>query len=237
MEKYDLIVVGGGSGGLATAQRAAEYGARAIVFEANKLGGTCVNVGCVPKKVMWYGAEIAANIAHAPHYGFDVAANGHDFSKLRASRDAYIARLNDIYARNLEKRQVQHVASRARFVAPMSLKTRVVNATRAPHIVVATGGEPIIPAVPGAEAGLTSDGFFELDSLPRNAAVVGSGYIAVEIAGVLNALGSNVRLLIRRDTVLRSFDAMLSQELVAAMLESGIEVSYRGGAHASRATQ
>lgn len=224
MEKFDLIVIGGGSGGLATAQRASEYGARAVVFEEARLGGTCVNVGCVPKKVMWYGAEIAAAIEHAPHYGFDVALRSHDFAALRAARDAYVARLNDIYANNLNRREVQHIASRARFVAPNEVEDASGTRYCAPHIVIATGGEPDVPSIPGAESGLTSDGFFELDTLPKHAAVAGSGYIAVEIAGVLNALGSKVRLLVRKDTVLRSFDPMLSDELLMAMREQGIEV-------------
>ncbi len=224
MQEFDLIVIGGGSGGLATAQRAAEYGARAVVFEAGRLGGTCVNVGCVPKKVMWYGAEIATALEHAPHYGFDVTANGHNFSQLRAGRDAYIARLNDIYARNLEKRQVQHVPQWARFVAPDTIEDAAGERYTAPHIVIATGGHPIVPRIPGAESGLTSDGFFEIDELPRHAAIVGSGYIAVEIAGVLKALGSDVTLIVRRDTVLRSFDPMLSAELVEAMHSQGINV-------------
>ncbi len=224
MQEFDLIVIGGGSGGLATAQRAAEYGARVVIFEADRLGGTCVNVGCVPKKVMWYGAEIAAALAHAPHYGFDVTTRGHDFARLRASRDAYIARLNDIYARNLEKRNVMHVPQWARFMAPDTIEDAAGQRYTAPHIVIATGGHPIVPKIPGAEAGLTSDGFFELDELPRRAAIVGSGYIAVEIAGVLNALGSDVTLLIRRDTVLRTFDPMLSAELLESMQNHGITV-------------
>jgi glutathione reductase (NADPH) len=224
VQEFDLIVIGGGSGGLATAQRAAEYGARVAVFEAGRLGGTCVNVGCVPKKVMWYGAEIAAAIAHAPHYGFDVMVNGHDFGALRAGRDAYIERLNGIYAGNLEKRNIRHVSSWARFVAPDIIEAAEGERYTAQHIVIATGGRPIVPSIPGAAAGLTSDGFFELDELPRHAAVVGSGYIAVEIAGVLNALGARVSLIVRRDTVLRSFDPMLSQELVAAMRAAGTEV-------------
>ena len=122
MQEFDLIVIGGGSGGLATAQRAAEYGARGVVFEGGRLGGTCVNVGCVPKKVMWYGAEIAAALAHAPHYGFDVVARGHDFGLLRAGRDAYVERLNGIYATNLDKRGVRHVASWAHFAGPREIE-------------------------------------------------------------------------------------------------------------------
>ncbi|MGD2168570.1 MAG: glutathione-disulfide reductase [Gammaproteobacteria bacterium] len=224
VREFDLIVIGGGSGGLATAQRAAEYGAHAVVFEASRLGGTCVNVGCVPKKVMWYGAEIASAIAHAPHYGFDISYNGHDFSKLRKNRDDYIARLNDIYAGNLEKRRIRHVSRWARFVESHVIEDSDGERYSAPHIVIASGGRPIVPGIPGAGLGLTSDEFFELDELPQRAAIVGSGYIAVEIAGVLSSLGSQVELIVRRDTVLRSFDPMLSRELVQSMRASGIEV-------------
>lgn len=224
MQAFDLIVIGGGSGGLATAQRAAEYGARVVVFEADRLGGTCVNVGCVPKKVMWYGAEIAAAIRNAPHYGFDVTCHGHDFARLRAARDAYIVRLNEIYARNLERRNVQHIAARARFADTHIVEDSAGERYTAPHIVIATGGQPLVPEIPGSEYGMTSDGFFELDALPKRAAIVGSGYIAVEIAGVLRALGSEVSLIVRRDTVLRSFDPMLSEELVNSMREDGISV-------------
>jgi len=224
VQAFDLIVIGGGSGGLATAQRAAEYGARAIVFEAGRLGGTCVNVGCVPKKVMWYGAEIAAAIRHAPHYGFDVARRGHDFGALCRARDAYVARLNDIYAGNLERRGIAHVASWATLVAPDVVEDAQGRQYRAPHIVIASGGRPIVPDIRGADEGITSDGFFELDTLPRNAAVVGSGYIAVEIAGVLRALGADVSLIVRRHTVLRNFDPMLSEVLVESMRADGIEV-------------
>jgi glutathione reductase (NADPH) len=225
VQAFDLIVIGGGSGGLATAQRAAEYGARAVVFEAARLGGTCVNVGCVPKKIMWYAAEISAAMRNAPHYGFDVSSRGHDFSQLRRARDAYVARLNGIYAGNLERRGVTHVASRARLVAPDVVEDADGGQYSAPHIVIACGGEPVVPDIPGAAAGITSDGFFELDELPRKVAVVGSGYIAVELAGVLRALGSEVSLIVRRHTVLRSFDPMLSEELVAAMRAEGIEVA------------
>ena len=224
MQSFDLIVIGGGSGGLATAQRAAEYGARAVVFEANRLGGTCVNVGCVPKKVMWYAAEIATAIRNAPHYGFDVSGTAHDFAELREQRDAYIARLNDIYASNLQRRDVLHVPSRARFSDAHVVEDASGQRYTAPHIVIATGGQPLVPDIPGAEYGLTSDGFFELEALPGRVAVVGSGYTAVEIAGVLQALGSDVSLIVRRDTVLRSFDPMLSEELVGAMREDGIDV-------------
>jgi glutathione reductase (NADPH) len=224
VKSFDLIVIGGGSGGLATAQRAAEYGANAAVFEAGRLGGTCVNVGCVPKKVMWYAAELAGAIAMAPHYGFEVDLRGHRFDVLKRSRDAYVARLNDIYARNLERRAVSLLRSRARLVAPDVVADETGERYSARHIVIATGGYPCVPDIDGGAHGTTSDGFFELQAPPDRVAIVGSGYIAVELAGILHALGSRVTLIVRRDTVLRTFDATLSAALTAAMQADGIEL-------------
>jgi glutathione reductase (NADPH) len=222
--EFDLLVIGGGSGGLATAQRAAQYGARVALFEPARLGGTCVNVGCVPKKVMWNAAELAAALTHAPHYGFDVRAGGHDWAKLKHGRDAYVARLNGIYRRNLDSKGITTVPAAAHFVSATELITTAGERYRAKHIVIATGGLPKIPALPGAELAITSDGFFELERLPRRIAIVGSGYIAVELAGVLRGLGSDVQLFIRHETVLRHFDALLSEQLMAALRASGIEV-------------
>lgn len=221
--QYDLLVLGGGSGGLAHAQRAAEYGARAAVVESGPLGGTCVNVGCVPKKVMWYAADHAHHLEHAADYGFDVSVNGHDWNSLKARRDAYISRLNSIYENNLDKRNVEYLAGTASFVDAHTVRVgeREVSAER---IVIATGGKPIVPDIPGAEHGITSDGFFELDERPQRVLVVGSGYVAVELAGVFNALGSDTHVVVRKDGVVRSFDAMLGTELLAAMRESGIVV-------------
>ncbi len=220
---YDLVAVGGGSGGLACAQRAAEYGARTAVIENGPLGGTCVNVGCVPKKVMWYAAQLAHAIDDAPAYGFGVSANGHDWGMLKTKRDAYVKRLNGIYENNLSRREVDYLRGTAKFISANTLE---VDGDRvsADHIVVATGGRPIVPSVPGAEFGITSDGFFDLEQLPRRVAIVGSGYIAVEFAGVLRALGSEVSLFIRFDSVLRSFDPMLQQGLMQALTDSGVEV-------------
>jgi glutathione reductase (NADPH) len=228
VREFDLLVIGGGSGGLAAAQRAVEYGARVALFEPARLGGTCVNVGCVPKKIMWNAVELAAALNHAPHYGFDVRRGGHDWPKLKRGRDAYVLKLNGIYERNLDKKGIVTVRAAAR----LRSATEVVDANgesyRAKHIIVATGGGPKTPPVPGAELGITSDGFFELEQLPQRVAVVGSGYIAVELAGVLRALGSNVSLCIRYDAVLRNFDAVLGEKLLAAMRASGIEVVTRG---------
>jgi glutathione reductase (NADPH) len=219
-----LLVLGGGSGGLATAQRAAEHGARAAIFEPARLGGTCVNVGCVPKKVMWNAAEIKAALSHAPYYGFDVKTGGHDWPKLKQGRDAYVLRLNGIYQRNLDKKGIVTIRAAARLRGAGEVVDANGEVYAAKHIVIATGGRPRLPPVPGVELGLTSDGFFELEALPRRVAVVGSGYIAVELAGVLHALGSKVSLLIRHDALLRHFDSLLGEKLMAAMTASGIEV-------------
>ena len=220
---YDLIVIGGGSGGLAHAQRAAEYGASVAVVEKGRLGGTCVNVGCVPKKIMWYAASHAHEFGHLADYGFDVELRGHDWAGLKQRRDAYIERLNGIYGRNLEKRSVQHIPGHARFTGPNSIE--VAGETfAAERFVIATGGYPLVPKLPGAEYGITSDGFFELETRPQRVALVGSGYIAVELAGVFNALGSETSVLVRKDGVLRDRDAMLRNALQAAMADSGIRL-------------
>lgn len=220
-QHFDLIVIGGGSGGLAHAQRAAEYGARAAVVERGALGGTCVNVGCVPKKVMWYGAHHAHAAALAADYGFDLRVNGHDWRALKDRRDAYIERLNGIYESNLAGRGVTLIRGDATLT---DANTVAVNGTElsGARIVIATGGYPIVPALPGAELGITSDGFFDLAARPGRVAVAGSGYVAVELAGVFAALGSETTLLVRKNGVLRSFDAMLGEEARAAMEADGV---------------
>lgn len=222
-EQFDLVVIGGGSGGLACSQRAAEYGARVALVESGRLGGTCVNVGCVPKKVMWNAAEIAHAIHDGPEYGFDVVLEGHDWSLLKQKRDAYVRRLNEIYERNLEKRGVTLVRGFARFATPRRVHIGE-HVLTAPHIVVATGGRPLLPDVPGAELGITSDGFFELEARPQRVAVVGSGYVAVELSGIFAALGSSVTLLIRGERVLKSFDVMLGETATEHLREQGVEL-------------
>jgi glutathione reductase (NADPH) len=219
--RYDLVVIGGGSGGLACAQRATEYGARVALVESARLGGTCVNVGCVPKKVMWNAAQIAHAAHDAVHYGFDLTLSGHDWGALRVARDAYITRLNGIYERNLANRKVELVRGHAAFAGPNEVRVgdRLLEA---PHVVIATGGHPSVPPIPGAGHGITSDGFFELAERPRRIAVVGSGYIAVELAGVFAALGSEVTMVLRRDRLLRHFEAMLGDGLRKIMEGDGV---------------
>ncbi|SEF40947.1 glutathione-disulfide reductase [Thauera chlorobenzoica] len=225
MKHYDYIAIGGGSGGVATARRAAEYGARVLLVEGARLGGTCVNVGCVPKKLMWYASGIAQAMRDAPGYGFSAAASTVDWASLKARRDAYISRLNGIYAGMLDKAGVDTVHGFARFVEPHAIEVDGRRFT-ARHIVIATGGTPVIPDIPGAELGIDSDGFFALGHQPRRVAVVGAGYIAVELAGVLNGLGSEVTMLVRGPQLLRNFDAMVRTELRAQMEEDGVVLRF-----------
>ncbi len=220
-DKFDLIVIGGGSGGLAHAQRAAEYGVRAAVIEGGALGGTCVNVGCVPKKVMWYAASHRHHAELAASYGFDLSVAQHHWSLLKARRDAYVKRLNGIYERNLGNRDVTLIRGSAKFIDRSTIAVGGETYT-AERIVIATGGKPIVPRIHGAELGITSDGFFELPERPQRVALVGSGYIAVEFGGVFAALGSDTTILVRKDGVLRSFDGMLRDELHQAMHQQGI---------------
>lgn len=220
---FDYIAIGGGSGGIASANRAASYGKNCAIVEAKALGGTCVNVGCVPKKAMWFAGQIADALKLAPDYGYDVQAPALDWGKLVQSREAYIARIHGSYERVLGKNQVTVIKGFARFVDAHTIE---VDGERysADHISIATGGVPAWPAIPGAELGIDSDGFFALDHCPKRVAVVGAGYIAVEIAGVLQALGSETHLLVRHDKALRSFDAMLSDTLHQLMQHNGIQV-------------
>jgi glutathione reductase (NADPH) len=225
-KRFDLIVIGGGSGGVAHARRAAEYGADVAVIEHGPLGGTCVNVGCVPKKVMWYAASQAHHFEHAADYGFDLAVKGHDWNALKGRRDAYVQRLNDIYKNLLDGSGVTTVHGTARFV---DAHTLAVGDERyaGERIVVATGGAPSVPDIPGAELGITSDDFFTLEDRPQRVLIAGSGYIAVELAGVFNGLGSDTRILVRKDGIVRSFDSMLGAELEKAMRGNGIDVVTR----------
>jgi glutathione reductase (NADPH) len=222
MKHYDLLVIGGGSGGVATANRAASYGAKVALFESGRMGGTCVNVGCVPKKIMWTAASLNHAVEEAADYGFQAHAGPLDWPALKSRRDAYIKRLNAGYELGLNNNNVDMVRAYTRFVEP-----RVVEAGgerySAERIVIAVGGHPIIPEIDGAEYGINSDGFFELEQQPQRVAVVGAGYISVEFAGLLRALGVEVTVLLRRDHFLHHFDKTMRDELMTQMEDDGVQ--------------
>ncbi len=224
--RYDYLVIGGGSGGIASARRAASYGAKVLIIEAGRIGGTCVNVGCVPKKVMWTTSRIAEILHDAPAYGFDIQRIGFDWLTIKQARDTYIERLNNIYHRGLEESGVAKIEGFARFKDNHTVVVGDRSFT-GEHILIATGGRPIIPDLPGAELGISSDGFFELEHLPACVVVVGAGYIAVELAGVLNSLGSDVTILLRKEQLLRTFDVTLRETLMEEMECAGISILTR----------
>ncbi len=218
---YDYLAIGGGSGGIASINRAAMYGQKCALVEAKYLGGTCVNVGCVPKKVMWHAAQIAEAIhLYGPDYGFDTTVNKFDWGKLIESRTAYIDRIHQSYERGLGNNKVDVIHGFAKFIDAHTVEVNGETIT-ADHILIATGGRPSRPNIPGAEYGINSDGFFELDALPKRVAVVGAGYIAVEIAGVLNGLVSETHLFVRKHAPLRTFDPMIVEALVEVMNAEG----------------
>lgn len=224
METFDYIVIGGGSGGIASANRAGMHGAKVLLIEGSQIGGTCVNVGCVPKKVMWSASEMnTIMLKQAKEYGFDVTIDDFDFSRLVENRQAYIERLHGLYMKGLAGNGVTVINGFAKFVAKQTVE---VNNQKyhAPHILIATGGQIIRPNILGAEYGIDSNGFFELTEKPKSVAVVGAGYIAVEIAGVLHGLGVETHLSFRKETFLRTFDEMLITALTESYERQGIHL-------------
>lgn len=219
---FDYLVIGAGSGGIASARRAASYGVKTAIIESARLGGTCVNVGCVPKKVMFNTATLNEFIHDAKNYGFSIPSVEFNWATIKEKRDAYVARLNGIYKSNLENSGITIFQGRALFKSPKEVVLDDGTEISADRILIATGGRPSIPSVPGANFGITSDGFFELEHQPKKVAVVGAGYIAVELAGILNALGSKVSMLIRHEQVLRNFDAIIRDNLMQEMTNAGI---------------
>eukprot|EP00316_Scyphosphaera_apsteinii_P004527 CAMPEP_0119307838 /NCGR_PEP_ID=MMETSP1333-20130426/8217_1 /TAXON_ID=418940 /ORGANISM="Scyphosphaera apsteinii, Strain RCC1455" /LENGTH=480 /DNA_ID=CAMNT_0007311473 /DNA_START=160 /DNA_END=1602 /DNA_ORIENTATION=- len=222
-EEFDYLVLGGGSGGIASARRAAAHGAKVAVIERARLGGTCVNVGCVPKKVMFNAASVKEMIHQAAGYGFSIDGCSFDLPTLKEKRDAYVARLNGIYRNNLKNSAVTFIEGDASFAGPKLVSVGEAQYT-AKHILVAVGGTPARPPIPGSEHAIDSDGFFDLTEVPEKVAVIGSGYIAVELAGILNVLGSKVDLFIRGETPLRNMEVDVVEMLVKEMQEAGINI-------------
>ena len=223
---FDMLAIGAGSGGLSAVERAAEYGKKTAIIENNKLGGTCVNVGCVPKKIMWFASGIAETMHHAEGYGFDVSVNGFDWSKLVTAREKYISGIKTWYTGYLSDSNIEHISGTGKFIDAHSIDVNGTTYT-ADHIVITPGGYPTIPNIPGSEHAITSDGFFALKQQPKRIAVVGAGYIAIELAGLLNGLGSEVSLLLRKDHFLSSFDAMLRETLMEEMINAGVNIMPR----------
>jgi glutathione reductase (NADPH) len=224
---YDYLVIGGGSGGIASARRAASYGVKTAVIESGRLGGTCVNVGCVPKKVMWNTASIAEAIHDAKDYGFNVDNNTEkvkfDWSVIKKTRDEYIKRLNGIYANLLNGSKVEHIQGQGQMIGPHQIQVGD-KVYEGKHILLAPGGHPSRMDIPGFDLGIDSDGFFELEAQPKKALVVGGGYIGVEIAGIFNALGTETHLALRHSNVLKAFDVTIQNHVMEELVNSGVIV-------------
>jgi len=223
MSDFDLICIGAGSGGIASAVRAATHGAKVAIAEPNALGGTCVNVGCVPKKIMWFAGHLAHQLHAARDYGFAVETKGLNWQQLIKKREAYIERIHSFYGCLFDKHNITHLNGHARFINNHTLDIAGQHYT-ADHIIIAPGGTPTVLDIPGNEHGITSDGFFELTQQPKKAIIVGGGYIAVEIAGMLNAMGTDTTLVIRRELPLRGFDQTIREVLAETMTAQGMKI-------------
>jgi glutathione reductase (NADPH) len=223
---YDLFTIGAGSGGVRASRWAARLGARVAVAEERYLGGTCVNVGCIPKKLLSYAAHYGEDIGDAAGYGWRVAPPAFDWSALIANKDREIARLNAAYAKLLAEAGVTVIEGRATVddAHTVEIGGRRISAR---YILIATGGWPVVPPVPGAEHAISSNEAFHLGELPRRVLVVGGGYIAVEFASIFNGLGVDTRLVYRGERLLKGFDADLGAFLATQMEHKGLRIRYR----------
>lgn len=228
---HDLIVLGAGSAGLATAFRAAQHGARVALLEPGVLGGTCVHRGCVPKKALWFAAQLAQAQQLALEFGFATQPGPLDWERFRRLRQRYVDAIDQRYAQRLQKAGVQLLRQAGRFVATDVIELTDGSRLRAAQIVIATGARPRRLALPGFELGIVSDDMFALHALPRRIAIVGGGYVAVEFAGLLRALGSEVDVL-ARERLLESFDEEMVQALTQQMEAQGIRLSLHSAVRA-----
>ena len=222
---FDLFVIGAGSGGVRAARFAAGYGARVAVAESRYLGGTCVNVGCVPKKLLVYGAHYAEDIHEAKGYGWTIDGARFDWASLIANKDREIQRLNGIYKNLLTDSGVTLLQAHARLVDPHTVEVDGKHYS-AEHILIATGGWPFVPDIPGREHAITSNEAFYLDELPRRVLVVGGGYIAVEFASIFHGCGADTKLLYRGDLFLRGFDGSLRDHLKDELIKKGLDLQF-----------
>lgn len=228
MQQYDcdLFTIGAGSGGVRASRFAARLGARVIAAEERYLGGTCVNVGCIPKKLLSYAAHYGEDIGHAAGYGWSVHSRTFDWHTLRANKDVEIARLNGVYAQLLSAAGVKLLRGRATLLDAHSVDVDGQRVS-ARYILLASGGWPVVPPVPGAEFAITSNEAFHLDELPRRALIVGGGYIAVEFASIFHGLGVDTTLVYRGERLLKEFDSDLGGFLAAQMQRKGVRMRFR----------
>ena len=231
---YDLFVIGGGSGGVRAARMAAQRGARVALAEAAALGGTCVNVGCIPKKLYSYAAHFAHDVHDAAGFGWDAGQPAFDWARLKANRAREIGRLNGVYEQLLRGAGVETLRGWATLCDAHTVQVQAASGARkvtARSILVATGGTPLPPTIPGAELGVTSDAMFDLDPFPRRLVVVGGGYIACEFASIFRGLGSTVHLLHRGEQLLRGFDEEVREFTAAELRKTGIDVRLQAHVH------
>jgi pyruvate/2-oxoglutarate dehydrogenase complex dihydrolipoamide dehydrogenase (E3) component len=223
MQHFDIIATGGGSGGLAVAEKAASLGRQVAIVEARWLGGTCVNNGCVPKKVMWHAASLAHAVDSAADFGVPARRGRTDWRTLMAGRERYISNINSYWDAYVPDSGITRIEGHARLAGPRIVEVNGMHYA-ADHSVLASGSQPVVPPVPGAELGITSDGFFALQKQPQRVAVIGGGYIGVELSCMLQALGSDVTLIALENRVLERFDPMISAALETAMRGQGIRL-------------
>jgi len=223
---YDVLVLGGGSGGLAAAFRAAQHGARVALLEPGELGGTCVNIGCVPKKAMWLAADLASKMTLAATMGFDVPPPKLSWKELVTHRQRYIANIHASYRRRLDADGIVLMPQRGHLIDAHTVSCADGIRTTADHIIIATGAHPLRPDIEGAALGSVSDDFFNLCEAPEQVAIIGGGYIAVELAGLLQALGSRVHLFVQGKQLLGRFDAELTTQLAENLRQQGVRVHF-----------
>jgi glutathione reductase (NADPH) len=223
---YDLFVIGAGSGGVRAARVSAAYGARVAIAEEHKVGGTCVIRGCVPKKLLVYGAHFAEDLADARRFGWDVPECQFHWPTLRDNVLGEVSRLEGLYSETLSRHDVEIIKERAVVAGPHEVQLGSGRTVTAKVILIAVGAWPIVPNVPGAEHGITSNEAFHLDALPKRVVIAGAGYIANEFAGIFHQFGSHVTLVNRSDVILRGYDEAIRDRLLAISLTKGIEFKF-----------
>ncbi|MCB2051413.1 MAG: glutathione-disulfide reductase [Novosphingobium sp.] len=221
---YDLFVIGAGSGGVRASRVAAAHGAKVAVAEEHRVGGTCVIRGCVPKKMLYYGSHFAEDLEDAANYGWTIEGRSFDWVKLRDHVLADVDRLNGLYTKTLENHGVERILERATITGPHGVRLASGREVTARYILIAVGSWPAMPVVPGIEHCVTSNEMFHLDAVPQRLAVIGGGYIAMEFAGIFNALGSDVTLLNRSETLLRGYDRSIVDRLTQISMARGLNI-------------